>query len=238
MSALVLPRETYELQRELVAAKREHAAAKAARDAVSARLAGHSAFMMMNFHEEMREVMRLHGELVGGVENEPPAKATPLQQRWDEQERERKTLLRRIQQRCHPDKTDDPELHEVLELAAEAYERGHTDELRGLLRSIGSSRHYGRSTARAERIRAQLTLLRQQTDEMRQYVTILKNSPPYKEAENLEEITKRLGAERAKTFVRQELQKIIQNLKMRVERQRGIKYVYYTTSSPTTITTR
>lgn len=224
-----------ELEIELAVAESEAEAEAARFAAVNHRITAHVAFMQNNFGPEVAELLELHRKL-RGTSDEPPAqdipRADPIAKAYELREREAKAILRRIRQRCHPDKTDDPELHETFELATDAFERRDMEALRALGRSVGPVGR-GRRPSRAERLRSKLRLLKEKTTALRAQLLAATTSQVFKEMTNVEVLIKEKGLETATAIIRRNIKAAIFEAKSTLEsRKRGVWFT--STSSSTT----
>lgn len=236
---LDLPRETYELMRELSLAEYELEEAREENARIVAELSAHRAFMTGNFPSEMEEIVSLTARLTGTKnddDDEPPlAPGDALRKRYEAKDRELTALRRRIRQRCHPDKTDDADLHETYELAEDAYERRDLEAMRELSRSVGSSRRYGRGTAAGERKRAKLKAIKAKVDELRQVTRLLRTSEAASEAKEVNDLIRQAGRDRAVAIIKRNLSAHVAQLKDQLAmKERRVRYVYSTTTFSTT----
>ncbi len=233
---LDLPRETYELMRELSLAEYELEETREENGRIVAELSAHQAFMAGNFSSEMAEIVSLTARLTGVKDDDEPS-LTPggaLRKHYEAKDRELTALRRRIRQRCHPDKTDDAELHEAYQLAEDAYERRDLEAMRELSRSVGSSRRYGRGTAAGERKRAKLKAIKAKVDELRQVTRLLRTSEAASQAKEVNDLIRQAGRDRAVAIIKRNLSAHVAQLKDQLAMKEGrVRYVYTTTFSTT-----
>ena len=237
MTMLDLPRETYELMRELSLAEYELEEAREENGRIVAELSAHQAFMAGNFSSEMAEIVSLTARLTGVKDDDDEPSLAPgdaLRKHHEAKDRELTALRRRIRQRCHPDKTDDAELHEAYELAEAAYERRDLEAMRELSRSVGSSRRYGRGTAAGERKRAKLKAIKAKVDELRQATSLLRTSEAARQAKEVNDLIRQAGRDRAVAIIKRNLSAHVAQLKDQLAmKERRVRYVYTTTFSTT-----
>ena len=129
-------------------------------------------------------------------------------------ERELKALYRTISQRCHPDKTEDVDLHSLFFAAAAALGANDVEAMRSVHAEMigrGTARRLTPHDARMAKLKAKLREAKEAIDQARQQLEWILCSPDWHSSQQFAEMTEKVGEEAATTMMRAAfLQKLMQ----------------------------